>query len=59
MPAKTTYSQYHIVPNSDHNVHFDNPSALTSIIINDLLPTAKVDELNEPNTPSDKNIPDF
>jgi hypothetical protein len=27
----------HIVPDSDHNMHQDNPLALANIIINDLL----------------------
>jgi len=30
-------SRFHIVPDSDHNMHMDNPNALAAIIINDLL----------------------
>ena len=39
-PKKTTFSQYHRVPTSDHNMHFDNPQAFINIIINDLIPEA-------------------
>ena len=27
----------HIIPESDHNMHYDNPMALVNTIINDLL----------------------
>jgi hypothetical protein len=30
-------SRFHIVPDSDHNMHMDNPNALAAVIINDLL----------------------
>ena len=45
-----TKSQYHLVPDSDHNMHMDNPLAFANLIINDLLnigtplPVLTVDE---------------
>ena len=30
-------SKFHEVPDSDHNMHMDNPSALAALMINDLL----------------------
>jgi len=30
-------SRFHLVPDSDHNMHMDNPQAFANIVINDLL----------------------
>ena len=30
-------SKFHLVPNSGHNMHMDNPQALTNLILNDIL----------------------
>ena len=48
-PKRTTHSQIHIVPGSDHNMHLDNPYALANTIINDL-----VEGANEPILPPRK-----
>ena len=29
-------SKYHIIPTSDHHIHFDNPGALANSLINDV-----------------------
>ncbi len=47
----------HIVPDSDHNMHQDNPIALANTIINDLLkenlPVLTLLEYNDPNLKKD------
>jgi pimeloyl-ACP methyl ester carboxylesterase len=35
-------SQYHIVTNSDHNMHMDNPTELANLIINDIFADANL-----------------
>lgn len=39
-PPRGTWSRYYILPDSDHNMHYDNYIGLTSLIINDLIPEA-------------------
>ena len=37
MANKFETSKFYEVPDSDHNMHMDNPDALASLMINDLL----------------------
>ena len=36
-PDQENEYKLHIIPESNHNLHFDNPQALANAIINDLL----------------------